>query len=223
MGVLKWPILLPVIPRLALMGFTFCQPFLVNTFLNYLQDPSEDSTPNVGYALIGAYGLVYFGMAVSASNSTIIQMLGINIFEISNGFYAHRAVRCVTMLRALLVTAIFNKTTEISITALDNSAAVTLMSTDVERIARGLREVHDIWAAVIQITLATWLLQREIGLACLAPVIVSASTFPLVSSCLFIELSLIYVSSIFCYQHKTINFHQKASNALGHGDPEACW
>jgi hypothetical protein len=65
-GVLKWPILLPVIPKLALIRFTFCQPFLVNRFLNYLQDPAEDSTPNVGYALIGAYGLVYSGMAVGA-------------------------------------------------------------------------------------------------------------------------------------------------------------
>lgn len=78
------------------------------------------------------------------------------------------------MLRGVLVTAIFNKTTEISITALDNSAAVTLMSTDVERIVRGLREVNELWASVIQIMLATWLLQRQIGLACLAPVVVSA-------------------------------------------------
>ncbi len=79
----------------------------------------------------------------------------------------------MTMLRGVLVTAIFNKTTEISITALDNSAAVTLMSTDVEKIVRGLREVNELWASAIQIVLATWLLQREIGLACLAPVVVS--------------------------------------------------
>jgi hypothetical protein len=48
------------------------------------------------------------------------------------------------MLRGTLVGAIYAKTTEVSITALDNSAAVTLMSTDVERIIGGLEGFHDL-------------------------------------------------------------------------------
>jgi ATP-binding cassette subfamily C (CFTR/MRP) protein 1 len=64
----------------------------------------------------------------------------------------------------------------VAITALDNSKAVTLMSTDVERIVRGLKEVHEIWANVIQFALATWLFEREIGAACVAPIIVCAAT-----------------------------------------------
>ena len=48
------------------------------------------------------------------------------------------------MLRGILVSAVYAKTTEISITALDNSAAVTLMSTDVERILGGLEGFHDL-------------------------------------------------------------------------------
>jgi len=170
-NVLRWPILYPIFPRLILLAFTFCQPLLLNRFLEYLQDPAGKSTSNIGYALIGAYGLVYFRIAVSESSYR--NAIHINIFQISNGFYAYRAVKCVTILRGVLVTAIFNKTTEISITALDNSAAVTLMSTDVERIVRGLRKFNELWASVIQIIFATWLLQREIGLPCLAPVVVS--------------------------------------------------
>jgi ATP-binding cassette, subfamily C (CFTR/MRP), member 1 len=77
------------------------------------------------------------------------------------------------MLRSTLVTAIFTKTTEISITALDNSAAVTLMSTDVDRIVLGLRKVHELWVNAIQIIFATWLLEREVGVSCIAPVIVA--------------------------------------------------
>lgn len=69
--------------------------------------------------------------------------------------------------------AIYRKTTEISITALDNSAAVTLMSTDVERIVLGLRSIHEIWANAIQVGVATWLLQRELGLSCIAPIAVA--------------------------------------------------
>jgi hypothetical protein len=78
------------------------------------------------------------------------------------------------MFRGTLVTAIFTKTTEISITALGDLAAVTLMSTDVERIVKGLREVHEMWANVIQVILATWLLGEQLGLACLAPIAIAA-------------------------------------------------
>lgn len=75
------------------------------------------------------------------------------------------------------MTTIYRKTTEISLTALDNSAAVTLMSTDVERIVNGLRLMHEFWANLIQVFIATWLLQRELGVACVAPIAVSIGRF----------------------------------------------
>lgn len=74
------------------------------------------------------------------------------------------------MVRGALVTAIYRKTTEISITALDNSAAITLMSTDVERVEFGLRMIHEFWASVLQIGLGTYILERELGVAVVAPV-----------------------------------------------------
>jgi hypothetical protein len=43
------------------------------------------------------------------------------------------------MLRSILVSAVFEKMTEISIAKSDNSAAVTLMSTDV-----GVIEIHSL-------------------------------------------------------------------------------
>jgi ATP-binding cassette subfamily C (CFTR/MRP) protein 1 len=79
------------------------------------------------------------------------------------------------MLRGSLVTLIYKKTTEISITDLDNSAAVTLMSTDVERIANGMRMLHEFWSNTIEVCIASYLLQRELGLACLAPIAVVIS------------------------------------------------
>ena len=105
-------------------------------------------------------------------------------------FYSHRNYRFITMLRGSLVAAIYRKTTEISLTALDNSAAVTLMSTDVERIVMGLKMMHEFWANLIQVGIATWLLQRELGGACVAPIALtigispnivrSSGTFPLI-------------------------------------------
>lgn len=81
------------------------------------------------------------------------------------------------MVRGSLVSSIYYKTTEISITALDNSAAVTLMSTDVERIEMGLRDTHELWANIVQVGLATWLLQRELGLACLVPIVIAVCEY----------------------------------------------
>ncbi|KAI9736588.1 MAG: hypothetical protein M1818_006099 [Claussenomyces sp. TS43310] len=153
---LKWPILSVIIPRLVLVAFTICQPLLLKTFLNFLQNPQQSQS--IGYGLIGAYGLVYLGMALST------------------GFYRHRSVRCLAIIRGTLVSAVFVKTTEISITALDNSAAVTLMSTDVERSVMALREVHELWANAIQVGIATYLLEAELGAACVVPIAVALST-----------------------------------------------
>lgn len=57
------PLLLPVVPRLCLTAFTFAQPFLINKTLNYVDDQSPNS--DYGKGLIGAWALVYLGLAVS--------------------------------------------------------------------------------------------------------------------------------------------------------------
>ena len=108
---LKWQLLAVVVPRLCLLGFTISQPLVLNRFLSFLQDPTQSN--NIGYGLIAAYGLVYLGIALSSS------------------FYRHQSYRTVTMLRGILVSAIFARSTDLSTADVDNSAAVTLMSTDV--------------------------------------------------------------------------------------------
>lgn len=44
-------------------GFTFCQPFLINATVSWVENP--DASLDSGKALIGAYALVYVGLAVS--------------------------------------------------------------------------------------------------------------------------------------------------------------
>jgi hypothetical protein len=176
---LKWSLLAVVVPRLFLLAFTICQPLVLVRFLVFLQDPSEDV--DVGYALILAYGAVYVGISVSSS------------------FYYHSVYRSVTMLRGLLVTAVFSKTTRRNITAGDDAAAVTLMSTDVsprnrdeaspssqdfhrnsrtycscqvDSITRAARQIHEFWANLVQIGVATWLLSTQIGLAASGAIVV---------------------------------------------------
>lgn len=89
---------------------------------------------------------------------------------ISTGFYWHKQLRCLTIIRGSIVTAIYQKTLEVS----DGAASITLMSTDVERITTGMRYVHELWSNIIEIGIGTYLLERELGVACVAPVIVAA-------------------------------------------------
>lgn len=85
-------ILIPVGPRVTLIGFTFCQPFLINSTLSYLTQPSDARDRNVGYGLIGATAIIYFGLAVSTA------------------FYWYFHERSMWMARGALASAIYKKT-----------------------------------------------------------------------------------------------------------------
>ncbi|KAH6702083.1 P-loop containing nucleoside triphosphate hydrolase protein [Leptodontidium sp. MPI-SDFR-AT-0119] len=147
-------LLLPVVPRVGLIAFRFCQPFLINTLLDYLQQSDEESPNNFGYGLIGAAFLIYMGIAVSTSLY----------------WYFHERTLC--KCRGALGGAIYLKTTEMKLTSSGDSAAVTLMSTDVERIRLGFLNLHEFWGNSVEVALASWLLQRQLGAAVAAPLIV---------------------------------------------------
>lgn len=147
---LKVPLLLPIPPRLALLCFTFCQPLFLEKLLDYLSKTELDA--NVGYGFIGASLLIYSGLAIST------------------GFYWYFHHRMRTMSRSILATEIFIKATEARIGTGDDSAAVTLMSTDMERIDTGLRNLHEIWASIVQAALAGWMLHTRIGIPFVVPV-----------------------------------------------------
>lgn len=74
-----------------------------------------------------------------------------------------------TMARSILVTETFIKATKARIGAGDDSAALTLMSADMERIMMGFRPLHDIWASVIQAALAGWMLYNRLGVVFVVP------------------------------------------------------
>jgi ATP-binding cassette subfamily C (CFTR/MRP) protein 1 len=64
-SLLKWPILVPIAPRLLLLALTFCQPLLLRTLLDYLNNADVEGK-NIGYGIIGAYFVVYAGLAVGS-------------------------------------------------------------------------------------------------------------------------------------------------------------
>ncbi|AEO66964.1 uncharacterized protein THITE_2115585 [Thermothielavioides terrestris NRRL 8126] len=74
------------------------------------------------------------------------------------------------MARSILVAETFIKATQAPAGSGDDGAALTLMSTDMERIRAGLRMLHEVWASVIQAALAAWMLYNRLGLAFVAPI-----------------------------------------------------
>lgn len=60
----KWSLLAGVLPRLAYIGFLFAQPFLVQRVLDFTTAAAGVDAPNTGYGLVGAYAIVYIGIAV---------------------------------------------------------------------------------------------------------------------------------------------------------------
>lgn len=61
----RWPLLAAVPARACVVAFNFCQPLLLHRSLTFFQEPVNKATNNIGYGLIGAYILVYTGLAVS--------------------------------------------------------------------------------------------------------------------------------------------------------------
>jgi ABC-type multidrug transport system fused ATPase/permease subunit len=151
-----WPLAAAVLPRLALTFFRFMQPLLISSITELVNEPDSESASNRGWALTAAFGLVCLGLAIT------------------NGAYQHKANRMSTMVRGSLVNAIYAQTLDLSITSLDESAAVTLMPSDVQQICEAVRSIHNIWSSPLEIALAIWLLHKEIGLALLGPLVITA-------------------------------------------------
>ncbi|KAI0129680.1 hypothetical protein BJ170DRAFT_593227 [Xylariales sp. AK1849] len=59
------PLILPVFPRLILLGLMFCQPFFINSLLSYISQDESVVSHNAGYGFIGASIFIYTGIAIS--------------------------------------------------------------------------------------------------------------------------------------------------------------
>lgn len=99
-----------ILPRLCLTGFRYAQPFLLSRTVKFANNPNEPDS--IGWGLTAAFGLVLAGLAIAT------------------GSYYHMVYRFVTSARGILISMIYSKTVDLSITSLDESAAITLMSND---------------------------------------------------------------------------------------------
>jgi hypothetical protein len=77
------------------------------------------------------------------------------------------------MVRAGLVSMIYRKTGDLSLKDVDPATSMTLMSADMERIVQGWQTMHEIWGNAIEVGVAIYLLEKQLGVACAVPVAVS--------------------------------------------------
>ncbi|KAH8668572.1 ABC transporter [Xylariales sp. PMI_506] len=153
-----WPFALAIIPRLAQSVFTLCQPLLIEVSVSYIGAGPEKANKSYSQGLVGAFVLVYLGNAVSKA------------------IYLRQNNRMIARIRAGLTSKIYRHTTEFRMNDVKDSAALTLMGSDVERIVQALRLIHEVWASVPEMAVAVWLLARQISFACVVPLIVSLAS-----------------------------------------------
>ncbi|KAJ5178366.1 ABC transporter integral membrane type 1 [Penicillium coprophilum] len=152
---LRWDIAAIALPRLALIGLKIAQPFLVGKTVSFLDQP--ESPLNIGYGLIGAIAIVFIGIAVTTAS------------------YEHLGFRATTMVRGGLMALVYQHMMELPLGSTDESSAMSLMGADVEMLAEYFHStVCESWACIIQLGLAAWILQTQIGVVCVTPIIIVA-------------------------------------------------
>ena len=73
------------------------------------------------------------------------------------------------MLRGGMIGLIYTHALSVQDGVNDDSAAVTLMSTDVDTISNAVTTVHEIWAQIIEVIIGFWLLARRLGWVSIVP------------------------------------------------------
>lgn len=139
--------LVPAIPRVAIVAITLAQPMLLERMLDFVQGGGYNQRADIGYALIGAFGVLYILTAVF------------------NAWFAHSSNRLALELRSQLIDATYRHLLRLRPAALDTGKATTLINVDMQHIMDGSLILHDIWASVLTVGIAVYLLYLQIQLA----------------------------------------------------------
>ncbi|KAG9674462.1 putative ABC transporter, partial [Aureobasidium melanogenum] len=151
-----WADVTAMIPmRLALIGFTFAQPFLFTRVIDYLSQENHDPDNSIGYGLIGATFVIYTGIAIS------------------NALYQQQISRIMTKLRGALIGMIHDRILVVSDGATKDGAALTLISSDIDTIIRVLGELNESWARLIEVSVGIGLLARQVGAVSIVPIVLT--------------------------------------------------
>ena len=91
--------------------------------------------------------------------------------------YWRQTYRMVARMRSGLSAKVYHKTMNLPACELKDSAGVTLMGTDTERIVDSMSQFHELWASFVEVGVGVWLLARQISYAALVPLAVCICKF----------------------------------------------
>ncbi|GIZ49230.1 hypothetical protein CKM354_001226500 [Cercospora kikuchii] len=176
----KWSLIGLVIPRLCLSAFKLSQPLLIATITTLLREGLNDGNRNDAKGLIAAAALIYVGVAVTTA------------------LYQRHLHRMITKIRASVVSAVYAKITDLDDVHLSDNAALTLVTADTNRICSSLQTIDDLFATPIEIAVAIYLLERQIGVSCVAPVAlaVGVSVLSFISSNTAIPMQQAWLAAV---------------------------
>lgn len=76
------------------------------------------------------------------------------------------------MFRGAFIALIYDHSMTLRDGQYDESKVITHMSTDVDMVARSLEQINELWARLLEVAIGIWLLERQLGAVCVAPVLV---------------------------------------------------
>ena len=144
----------PALPRLTMSAFGFAHPFFISSILDNLSHTTSYLPAGTAVAYVGIILFLNVGKAMATS-----------IY----GYYQERAV---AQVRSCLVPALYQKTVRRRVYSERSSSVLSMMNSEMNLIQFGIKNTHEFWICVLEIILASWLLQRRIGWAFLAPLAV---------------------------------------------------
>ncbi|CAG9951253.1 unnamed protein product [Clonostachys rosea f. rosea IK726] len=156
-----------VVPRLMYSGFGFAQPFLISSVIAHVRSPQRDFASQMSGILIAATVFIYVGLALTAT------------------WHRHLSYQLVTMWRGGLVSLIFKKTLSLRTCCAEESASITLMSTDIDSIVTAGESLHDMWCSFLDLGIGIYLLYCQIGLPSL--LVLVPTTFTTVLSAIIAQ------------------------------------
>lgn len=93
----------------------------------------------------------------------------------SNSVYSYQNLRFSLRIRGSLIALVFQRNVNTRPVDMGDITGVTLMGTDVERIVSGMQMFNELWGSLLDVAVAAWLLERQLSLACLAPIVLILS------------------------------------------------
>lgn len=134
------------------------------------------------------------------------------VSQATQAFYRQCTARAITAIRADLINLIYTHSLSLSLSSTEaHSAAATLMSSDVERVTYGLRNMNECWACVIDAAIALWLLELQMKLAIASTGGLSAGVIDFT-----VPLPLSLMPCCFSFYHSHLPSRDPSSEAAEH-------